>query len=774
MSAHDARVIVENGQEERPNESEKSRDAEEDISVHYAGDLDSVSDFDPNFDAEQTELGNDSPYPEVRAAVANFDDPTMPSSTIRAWVLGLLWALVLPSVNQFFLLRYPTIYVNQLVAQLISFPMGRLWARAMPQVKLFGVPLNPGYFTIKEHVLVTVMAGVGSQAAYATEIVAVQKVYFNQDFGFIYAWLLVMSTQLIGFSIGGIARRFLVTPPSMIWPATLVSCALFNTLHSLNYPGAGTKRGMSRERFFTYVCAGATVWYFLPGYLFQALSFFNWVCWIAPSNVIVNQLFGYRSGLGFSLISLDWTQIAYTGSPLAVPWWAAANVFGSFVVFFWILTPALYYSNTWWSHYLPISSHNSYDNTGQQYNLTRILNPDASFNQTAYEAYSPLFLSTTFAVSYGLSFAAITSTIVHAAIYFYRPIKRNFGQSLREQPDVHALLMSRYTQVPEWWYAVIFVFTFTAGCLCIELWPTGMTIWAFIVAIAISLIFLVPIGMIQAITSRQIGLNVLAELLLGFMLPGRPVALMMFKTWGYITMTQAMIFTGDFKLGHYMKIPPVPMFAAQIISTVIAGTAQLAVQTWMFSNIDGICSEDQPQRFVCANQEVFATAAIIWGLIGPQRQFAADQIYYGLIFFFLIGAVAPLLQWMLVKRYPHSWLNYLNFPLIFSGLQLLPPANASNFVTWAITGFIFQYFIRRRHFSFWVKYNYVLSAALDAGTALGTILVFFCLQYPRNGNIGATTVATWWGNTVFTRNADWNSVPLKTIPEGKMFGPTSW
>ena len=95
-----------------------------DVSVHYAGDLDSVSDFDPNFDADQTELGialnsgrfddspsdtccagNDSPYPEVRAAVANFDDPTMPSSTIRAWTLGLLWALVLPSVNQFFLVR---------------------------------------------------------------------------------------------------------------------------------------------------------------------------------------------------------------------------------------------------------------------------------------------------------------------------------------------------------------------------------------------------------------------------------------------------------------------------------------------------------------------------------------------------------------------------------------------------------------------------------------------------------------------------------------------
>jgi hypothetical protein len=33
----------------------------------------------------------------------------------------------------------------------------------------------------------------------------------------------------------------------------------------------------------------------------------------------VNQIFGYRSGLGFSLLSFDWAQIALIGSPLATP-----------------------------------------------------------------------------------------------------------------------------------------------------------------------------------------------------------------------------------------------------------------------------------------------------------------------------------------------------------------------------------------------------------------------------------------------------------------------
>lgn len=61
--------------------------------------------------------------------------------------------------------------------------------------------------------------------------------------------------------------------------------------------------------------------------------------------------------------------------------------------------------------------------------------------------------------------------------------------------------------------------------------------------------------MIQAITNNQIGLNVITELVIGYALPGKPIAMMMFKTWGYITMSQALTFTSDFKMGHYMKIP---------------------------------------------------------------------------------------------------------------------------------------------------------------------------------------------------------------------------
>ena len=157
---------------------------------------------DPNIDEGEAVVGvleDDSPYPEVRSAVANTDDPSIPVATIRSWVLGMIWAILIAvcslalhvvtifltsyisqGLNQFFFFRYPSVNISSIVAQLLSFPVGRAWARFMPNVKIFGHSLNPGPFSIKEHVFVTICATVGAQSAYATDIIAVQRVYYHQ------------------------------------------------------------------------------------------------------------------------------------------------------------------------------------------------------------------------------------------------------------------------------------------------------------------------------------------------------------------------------------------------------------------------------------------------------------------------------------------------------------------------------------------------------------------------------------------------------------------
>ena len=61
-------------------------------------------------------------------------------------------------------------------------------------------------------------------------------------------------------------------------------------------------------------------------------------------------------------------------------------------------------------------------------------------------------------------------------------------------------------------------------------------------------------------------MNIITEYVIGYMYPEHPVANMCFKVYGYISMAQALTFVSDFKLGHYMKIPPRSMFMAQVSS----------------------------------------------------------------------------------------------------------------------------------------------------------------------------------------------------------------
>ncbi|KAG6854202.1 hypothetical protein C0991_009515 [Blastosporella zonata] len=113
---------------------------------------------DPNLDKQHLVFEDDSPYPEVRSAVANTDDPEMPVSTLRAWIIGIIWAMLIPGVNQFFFFKFPSVTVTGIVAQLLSFPIGQAAAAWVPDWTIFGIRLNPGPFTVKEHVLITVRA----------------------------------------------------------------------------------------------------------------------------------------------------------------------------------------------------------------------------------------------------------------------------------------------------------------------------------------------------------------------------------------------------------------------------------------------------------------------------------------------------------------------------------------------------------------------------------------------------------------------------------------
>lgn len=67
------------------------------------------------------------------------------------------------------------------------------------------------------------------------------------------------------------------------------------------------------------------------------------------------------------------------------------------------------------------------------------------------------------------------------------------------------------------------------------------------------------------LVAQGAGIGVITEMIFGYLYPGRPLANMVFRCYGVTGMGQALWFISDFKLGHYMKIPPKSMFIMQVL-----------------------------------------------------------------------------------------------------------------------------------------------------------------------------------------------------------------
>ena len=162
---------------------------------------------------------------------------------------------------------------------------------------------------------------------------------------------------------------------------------------------------------------------------------------------------------------------------------------------------------------------------------------------------------------------AIAAAISHVALWYGKSIRKQFRDAFSQKDtenDIHNRLMRAYPEVPEWCY-VVFLAAMVLVQVAVSVWtPFVMPIWSVFLCLAIALFFLLPIGIITAVTGMQLGLNVLTEFVIGLMIPGQTIAVMAFKSLGTNTIIQAMSLIGDLKLGHYMKINPVHMVFAQV------------------------------------------------------------------------------------------------------------------------------------------------------------------------------------------------------------------
>ncbi|KAL3653674.1 oligopeptide transporter 6 [Castilleja foliolosa] len=659
------------------------------------------------------------PIKQVDLTVPKTDDPTLQVYTFRMWLLGITTCVLLSFVNQFFWYRTEPLNVGSISAQIAVVPLGHLMARLVTKRVFwkgtrFEFTLNPGPFNVKEHVMITMLANAGAGSVYATHILSAVKLYYKKSLGFIPAFLVMMTTQLLGYGWAGIFRKHLVEPGEMWWPINLVQVSLYRALHE-------------KEK--------------------------------RPK---VNQLGSGLKGMGIGAVGFDWSTISsYLGSPLASPWFASANVAGGFLLVMYLMVPMGYWFNLYDAKNFPLYSSNLFQHDGSKYNTTAIINSNFNLDKAAYTRSGPLYLSTMFALTYGLGFATLSATLAHVLLFHGRDIWKQTKDAFKtnKKQDIHSRLMKVYKQVPMWWFLVILVVNIAVILFTCAYYESSLQLpwWGVLFACAIAVIYTLPIGIITATTNQQPGLNIITEYIIGYAYPGRPVANMCFKVYGYISMTQALTFLQDFKLGHYMKIPPRAMFCVQLVGTVISVIVYTLTAWWLMGSIENLCDTSllsPTSPWTCPMDHVFYDASVIWGLVGPQRIFGNLGIYPGVNWFFLGGAIAPLLVWLATKLFPkQKWISLIHMPVLLGATSMMPPASAVNYTSWLLVAFIFGFVVFRYRPDWWQRYNYVLSGGLDAGTAFMTVLIFFSLQSREIG-------VDWWGNNL-------DGCPLVKCPTAK-------
>ena len=424
----------------------------------------------------------------------------------------------------------------------------------------------------------------------------------------------ILGTQFVGYGVAGVSRRYLVKPRVMLWPSILPTVALLNSFHAKQVQETSTKYKMSKFTFFWIVFLSSFCWAWIPSFFAPALGMISILC-LFTSNRTARFLgsSSYQEGVGLFALTLDWSVISGR-SPIVTPFWAGLNYFIGSAFWLWLIVPLVHFTNpfgvggdkgylvqsnmNWGGSKINISNSSSafdpFPNMNDAHIFTNkgavvkvgypgLLNANYSLNQTFYNENGPFYLTASFTVGYLVSFINIAAVTMHVILWHGPEIWKQFRYALDHtdgHADPQANIMRRYKDVPDlFYYTFLFVFSIVLT-LSGEFTAFRMPWWSTVFGICLGSIYTIPIGVIQAISGFQMGLNVLTEFLIGLLTPGDTIGVMCFKSLGYNMVIQALDLLSDLKIGHYLHISPIAMFAAQMIGTFIGAVLNLATALW--------------------------------------------------------------------------------------------------------------------------------------------------------------------------------------------------
>jgi len=83
--------------------------------------------------------------------------------------------------------------------------------------------------------------------------------------------------------------------------------------------------------------------------------------------------------------------------------------------------------------------------------------------------------------------------------------------------------------VSEWWYFAVLIIAAALGFAGVGGWPTYTTLGVVPYGVLLALVFVIPVGIIKAMTGVEVTLNVFAEFIGGMWTQGNALAMNFFK-----------------------------------------------------------------------------------------------------------------------------------------------------------------------------------------------------------------------------------------------------
>ena len=698
------------------------------------------------------------------------DDPTLPVVTFRFWVFSLLFSVLGSIINQYYFFRSTQGAFSIFFVNLSTYGLGTLFARHLPtrsfSIGGYSMSLNPGPFNIKEHALIGVAVNTASATAYGIEVLACMDLYLHHRLNTFAALALLITTQCLGYGMAGMLRKYLLYPAEMVYWGQLVNVVFFNAIHNTDeFKNRRMVRGWSYMKFFWVICGCMFLWEFVPQLLAPALVYIDWICWIKPYNFDIWAISSSISGGGLLSLSLDWTTIG--GGTLYYPFYAQMCGYGGFILSYWIILPALWLTNTLKTktYAYPLTSHLFYGN-GTPFEVQPYLEPDFTLNGTMYDLGDPVQMTPMYALNFFYSFVSLGACITHV-LFFHGRDALNVWKSLTtsKDEDIHTKMMRVYPEVPHWWYGAIYAVMFALSIVVCECYGLEVPWWALIVGLVIGWAMTFPIVALYAITSAGLGLNVISELVCGYMLPGKAIANMTFKCYCYMSMAQCSAMLEDLKLGHYMKIPPRAMFVAQLWGTVIGAVFNYFTMIVIINAHRPYLDDTVPDPnglWTGYQADIYWGSALIFGALGPRRMFDTEGPYGFIFYGFLVGAVFPIIIWALTKKFPSIDWQKFNVAIIVSAMSACPNGYTMGLLPQLVVCLIFQWYIWRYHKNWWKKYVFILSAALDTGAAFTGLVIFFFLGGGVSPKL-SVSVPSWWGNYYNATDQNYPNAPFLDI-----------